>query len=113
MNIRRALLLVPVFLSGCVFSDIRAPRQYRSSTPSEIHTTPTDPIVEGRSCAQSVIYLVAWGDEGYAASVRDALKEQPTGAILYDVRSDIQVKAYVFGLYTRVCTHITGRVGKL
>jgi hypothetical protein len=113
MNIRRALPFVLVLLSGCVFSDIRAPRQYRSSTPSEIHTTPSDPTVEGRSCSQSFLYLVAFGDEGYAAAVRDALKEQPAGAIMYDVRSDIQVKAYVFGLYARVCTHITGRVGKL
>jgi hypothetical protein len=108
--IRRALLLAPLALSGCVFSNIHAPRAYRSATPSEVHASPSDKTVEGRSCAVSLLFLVAWGDEGYAAAVRDALKDDP-GGILYDVKSDIKVQAYLLGLYTRFCTEVTGRVG--
>ena len=32
--------------------------------------------------------------------------------ILYDVRADIKVNAYVLGLYTQACTMISGRVAK-
>jgi hypothetical protein len=114
MSLRRSAFLAALAasLGGCVFSSIVTPREYRSATPNEVRSSASDKEVKGRSCARSIAFLVAWGDEGYAASVSDALKDDP-GAILYDVRSDILVQSYVFGLYTRVCTTVTGRVGKI
>jgi hypothetical protein len=112
MNSRIMLIaLAAAAMSGCLYTNIRSPREYRSATPADVHAASTDKSVVGRSCATSLLFLVAWGDEGYAAAVKDALKDDP-GAVLYDVRSDIQVESYVIGIYTRVCTSVSGRVGK-
>jgi hypothetical protein len=52
---------------------------------------------------------VAWGDSGYAAATRKALEGRPDG-ILYDVKSDMKVRAYLLGLYTRACTTVTAKI---
>lgn len=108
---RYLLLVAVVSMSGCLYADVRWPRAYRSATPSDVKAAASDPIVSGTSCNKSLLYLVAWGDAGYAAAVRAALKDQPDG-LLYDVRSDMKVNSYLIGLYSKTCTVVTGRVGR-
>lgn len=112
----RKLLILPLFaamLSGCgiLYTDIKVPRGYRTAAPSEVKSAPDDPTVTGKACNRSALFLVAWGDGSYAAAVKDALGERD--GIMYDVRADMKVDAYVIGLYTKVCTMVTGRVAKL
>lgn len=106
------LVLAAGLGSGCLYTNIHRPRAYRSSAPSDVKTTPSDPVVSGEGCQYAVLYLVAWGDSGYAKAVRVALKDHPDG-VLYDVRSDLKVRSFVLGLYNQACTVVTGKVGKL
>lgn len=108
---RLALPFLTVFLSGCLYTDVRWPRSYRSATPADVKAAPSDPMATGRSCNTALLYLVAWGDAGYAAAVKAALKDHPEG-LLYDVRSDVKMNSYLLGLYSRSCTVVTGRVGR-
>ncbi|MDE2293181.1 MAG: hypothetical protein KGL53_13955 [Elusimicrobia bacterium] len=98
-------------MTGCLYTDVRVPRAYRSATPADVKAAASDAAVEGKACDRSVLFLVAWGDAGYAAAVRDALKGRED-AVLYDVRSDVRVSSYLLGLYTRTCTVVSGRVGR-
>lgn len=110
---RKLLLpLLAAALSGCgmLYTDIKVPRGYRTASPSEVKAAPDDPTVTGRACNRSVLYMVAWGDGSYAAAVKDALGARD--GIMYDVRADTKVDAYAIGLYTKVCTVISGRVAK-
>lgn len=100
-----------LLLSGCLYADVHVPRAYRSATPADVKAAAADPAASGRACNRVVLYLVAWGDAGYAAAVRDALKGAPD-AVLYDVKTDVKVNSYVLGLYSRSCTLVTGRVGR-
>jgi hypothetical protein len=108
-------MLLPLFaaaLSACglLYTDVKAPRGYRSATPSDVKTAPDDPMVKGESCSRSVMWLVAWGDASYDAALKDALKTRD--GILYDVRSDLKVQGYLLGLYTKECTILSGKVAK-
>lgn len=100
-------------MTGCglIYSNVRAPYGYNTATPADVAASETDETVTGEACNQSALYLVAWGDAGYAAAAKKALAGH-TNAILYDVRADLRVRAYLLGLYTRTCTVITARVGK-
>lgn len=110
----RYLLLLPValLLSSCglLYTDVKVPRGYRTATPNEVKSSPDDPTVTGRACNRSAVYLIAWGDGSYAAAVANALGTKD--GIMYDVRADIKVNAYVLGLYTQACTMVSGRVAK-
>lgn len=109
---RAALLLLSSWLfGGCLYADVRWPRSYRSATPADVKAAADDPALSGTSCNHALLYLVAWGDAGYAAAVRDALKGHD-GAVLYDVKSDVKMKSYLLGLYSRSCTVVTGRAGR-
>jgi len=108
--------LLPVFLaaslsSGCLYTNIHAPRAYRSATPSDVKAASSDPTVSGRSCYRTALYLFAWGDAGYSAALADALAGDPK-AVLYDVNTDTHVRSYVVGLYSKICTVVSGRVGR-
>ncbi len=105
-------LLAAVALSGCgmLYTNIHSPRSYRSAVPSEVKATSTDETVSGMGCSQSLLYLVAWGDGGYGAAVKDALAGRD--AILYDVKCDMKINSVLLGLYTKVCTKVTGKVAK-
>jgi hypothetical protein len=109
-----AVMSVTVFLSGCglIYTDIHSPHAYRTATPSEVKTSPEDPVVQGQACDYAVMFLVAWGNSGYVAATQDALKEHPTG-ILYDVKTDMRATVLALGAYTRVCTLIRGKVGRV
>ncbi len=108
-------LVLTLFVSGCgiIYTDVHVPRAYRSATPIDVQANSTDKVVNGESCSRSVLFLVAWGNAGYAEAVRDALKEEASGAILYDVQTDLKAQIYMIGLYTRTCTIVTGKVGHL
>ena len=107
------LLLAAAVLSGCgmLYTNIHAPRSYRSATPSEVKTSPTDETLSGTACNRALLFLVAWGDAGYAAAVKNALGGRD--AILYDVKADMQVNNVLLGLYSKVCTKVTGKAAKL
>ncbi len=105
------LLLAGTGLSGCLYTNVRGPWSYRSATPSDVRSSTRDARVTGTACNRAVLYLVAWGDAGYAAAVEDALKLRPD-AFLYDVKSDIKTTSVLFGIYTRICTTVTGRLGE-
>jgi hypothetical protein len=109
-----AVALAAGVLSGCglVYTDIRSPHAYRTATPSEVKTSPEDPVVEGKACDQALLFLVAWGNSGYLAATQDALKNHPSG-ILYDVKTDMHATVLALGAYTRVCTMVRGRVGRI
>lgn len=110
--LRRAAPILLAFASGCglLYTDIKVPRGYRTASPAEVKSSPDDPLVTGTACNRSAVFLVAWGDGSYAAAVKNALKDRD--GIMYDVRADVKVDAYLIGLYTKVCTVVTGRVAK-
>ncbi len=112
---KRSLLVgaAAAALSGCglIYTNVKAPYVWRASTPAEVKTSPSDEVVTGKACSYSALYLVAWGDSGYAAAAADALKGRD--AVLYDVKTDVKVTAALVGLYSRACTTLTARVGKL
>lgn len=114
MRISR-LLVLPLLAAatsacGILYTDVKLPRGYRSATPAEVKAAPDDATVTGKSCSRSALFLVAWGDSSYAAASKDALGTKD--GILYDVRADMKVNSYVLGLYTKVCTVLSGRVAK-
>ena len=102
-----------MFCGGCglLYTDVEVPRAYRSASPIDVKANSSDKIVVGESCNHSVLFLVAWGSGGYVGAIRNALANEPTGSILYDVHVDLKAKAYAFGVYTQTCTVVTGRVG--
>ena len=95
---------------GLIYTNVKVPRGYRTATPAEVKSAPDDPTVTGKACNRSAIFLFAWGDGSYAAAVKDALGTRD--GIMYDVRADIKVNAYVLGIYTQACTMVSGRVAK-
>src|SRR5690348_11718695 len=111
--IASVLTFSALMLAGCglLYTNIRLPYSYNAATPSDVHADKEDPLISGQSCNQSVIYLFAWGNAGYAAAVQKALEPYPK-ATLYDVKTDVRVDSYVLGLYTRSCTIVTGRASK-
>lgn len=108
---RILLLASAALLSGCLYTDVRFPYAYRSATPADVKAAADDAIVTGRACSREALFLVAWGDSGFAAAVKDALKGRGD-AVLYDVKTDEKVNSYVLGLYSQNCTLVTGRVGR-
>ncbi len=97
-------------LSGCLYTNTYAPNSYRSATPIDVKAAVSDPIVSGMGCTYSALWLVGWGNAGYALATQRALKNDPQG-VLYDVKSDLKVTSYLLGLWTRACTIVTGRAG--
>ena len=108
-------ILALLLLSGCgiIYTDIEVPRAYRSATPIDVESKPTDKIVIGESCNQSVLFLFAWGKGGYVAATKNALEKEPPGSILYDVQTDMKGEVYAFGIYTKICTVVRGKVASL
>jgi len=99
-------------LSGCgiLYTDVKAPRGWRTASPADVRAAPDDPTVRGEACARSALWLFAWGDSSYDSAMKAALG--PRDAIMYDVRSDLKVQAYALGLYVKECTVLTGRAAK-
>jgi hypothetical protein len=107
-NLPRPLLTAAcLVLSGCIYTNVRAPLSYRSPTPGDVQGA-LGAEVEGEACSQAVLYLVGWGDGGYSAAVEDA-KAKSSAALLADVRADMRL-FNVLGVYQKRCTRVRGRV---
>jgi TRL-like protein family len=102
-------------LGGCglIYTNVDVPRAYRSATSGDVPSGKSEKIVSGEACYQSVLFLVAWGNGGYAEAVRKALQQEPSNSMLYDVTADTRAQSYLLGLYTRICTVVTGKVAHL
>jgi len=109
------MLLCVLALSGCglIYTNVSVPRAYRSATSGDVPNGKTGKTVSGEACNQSVLFLVAWGNGGYAAAVQHALHDESSNAMLFDVTADTKAQSILFGLYTRVCTIVTGKVAHL
>jgi len=108
-----AILLL--FLGGCglIYTNVHVPRAYRSATSGDVSNGKTDKMVSGEACNKSLLFLVAWGDGGYAGAAKKALQQEPANTMLYDVKADTRAQIVLFGLFTRVCTVVTGKVAHL
>jgi hypothetical protein len=109
------VLLLPILAAatsacGILYTDVKVPRGWRTAAPSEVKSASDDPSVRSEACGRSVLWLVAWGDSSYDKALQNALGGRD--GIMYDVRSDLKVQAYVLGLYTKQCTVLTGKVAK-
>jgi len=62
-----------VALCGCglIYTDVQSPYAYRTATPGDVKSASADEVVSGQACMHSVLFLVAWGDAGYAAATRE------------------------------------------
>lgn len=108
--IQYCLAIFCLATAGCLYTNIHVPRAYRSATPTDVKASAGDAAVTGKACYRCVLFMVAWGDGGYAAATRDAIKDKP-GAILYDVKADVRLTSALAGIYSQTCTVVTGRVG--
>jgi hypothetical protein len=96
-----------VLTSGCIYANVATPLAYRAPTLQEAKAEGAAEA-EGVACDHAVLYLVAWGDAGYAAAVADA-KSKSGAAQLADVRADTTF-FNVLGVYQKACTRVTGKV---
>jgi len=103
-----AALLAAAALTGCIYTDVRAPLSYRSPTPSDVGGN-LGAEAQGSACNHAVLWLVAWGDGGYDAAVKEA-RESSHAALIADVKADTKYTNILFGIYQRQCTAVTGRV---
>jgi hypothetical protein len=101
-------LAFALVLPGCLYSDVRAPLSYGSATPSDANGN-LGKEVKGVGCNYGIAWLVAFGDGGYDAAVKDA-RGSTNAAFLVDVKADTTYKNILFGIYQRQCTEITARI---
>ena len=98
-----------VALSGCLYSDVRGPLSYRSPTPADaVRGGNLGEEVHGSACNTAILWLVALGDGGYEAAMKDA-RESSHATLIADVKADTSYTNVVFGIYQRQCTTVTGR----
>jgi hypothetical protein len=95
-------------LTGCLYTDVRAPLSYGSATPSDAGGA-LGREVTGSSCNTAILWLFAFGNGGYDAAVKDALAGS-NAPFLVDVRADTSYKNVLLGLYQRQCTNVTARL---
>ncbi len=110
MNSRSTLLAfsLAALLSGCLFTNVRSPLSYGSATPGDAGGN-LGAEVNGSACNTALLWLIAWGDGGYDAAVRDARKST-RAPFLVDVKADTDYENVLFGVYQRQCTRVTARL---
>jgi hypothetical protein len=101
-------LLLATASTGCLYTDVREPLSYGSATPGDANGN-LGGVVHGSACNTGILWLVAVGDGGYDAAVRDA-ETNAKDTFLVDVKADTSYKNILFGVYQRQCTEITARV---
>ncbi len=106
------LLLTGCALPGLIYTNVEGPYSYRSAVPSDVKASDKDPEARGEACQRSLFFLVSWGNGGYGAAVDKALNGRQD-AVLYNVKCDVAGEIYVFGLYSKLCTVVSGRIGKI
>ena len=109
MNSTPLCMAAALALSGCLYTNVREPLAYGSATPGDVNGN-LGKEVTGSACNVGILWLVAVGDGGFDAAVKDA-RASVNGNVLVDVKSDTQYTNVLFGLYQRQCTVVTGRVG--
>ncbi len=95
-------------LPACLYTDVRAPLSYGSATPGDANGS-LGKEVKGSACNVGILWLVAFGDGGYDAAVRDA-RAGTNAAFLVDVKADTTYKNVLLGAYQKQCTEITARI---
>jgi hypothetical protein len=103
-----ACAMLASLLAGCIYADVRAPLSYGSATPGDANGN-LGQEVTGAGCNTAILWLVAWGDGGYDAAVREA-KAASNAPFLVDVKADTTYTNVLFGLYQHQCTKVTARV---
>lgn len=103
-----AVAACAVATAGCVYTNVRVPLSYGSATPSDAGGA-LGREVSGSSCNVGILWLVAVGDGGYAAAVKNA-SSTVNAPFLVDVKSDTTYQNVLFGAYQRQCTSVTARV---
>ncbi len=107
LGVAACAMLAPL-LAGCIYADVRAPLSYGSATPGDANGN-LGQEVTGSGCNTAILWLVAWGDGGYDAAVREA-KAASNAPFLVDVKADTTYTNVLFGLYQHQCTKVTARV---
>lgn len=103
-----ALMAAP----GCIYANVTTPMAYRSPTPADVGgTDKLGEEVEGRACNHQVLWLVAWGDGGYAKAVEQATRGKGSATVVADVQAD-NTELNILGIYGRRCTVVHARVLK-
>jgi hypothetical protein len=95
-------------LTGCLYADVRAPLSYGSATPGDAGGN-LGKEVTGSGCNTAILWLIAWGDGGYDAAVRNA-KASVDAPFLVDVKADTTYTNVILGLYQHQCTNVTARI---
>jgi hypothetical protein len=95
-NICRILLAATIacFSSGCLYANVKAPLD------TDVSNTELGNKV-GRSSAQSILWLVAWGDAGTEAAARE-------GNINVIKHMDEEALVVLFGAYAKKTTIVYG-----
>jgi len=101
-------IALAIALPACLYTDVRAPLSYASATPSDANGN-LGQEVKGSACNVGILWLVAFGDGGYDAAVKDA-RAGTSAPFLVDVKADTTYKNVLFGVYQRQCTQITARI---
>lgn len=111
MSFRLPLALALLIAApGCLYANVTTPLSYRSPTPADVGGIEhLGAEVSGRACNHSVLYLVGWGDGGYAKALDNARRQAPQ-AVLADVRVDTEGMNVLAGIYQRGCTVVHARV---
>lgn len=115
MNVGLKSLLVALVifvLPSCLYANVTQPLSYRANTTGDAGDAAkaTDQVVKGEACNHMILGLVAFGDGGYDAAVKDALKSAPGAKSLYDVKTDDSLLNVILGIYIERCTVVEGRV---
>jgi len=108
MILGAAALAASLATSSCLYTDVRAPLSYGSATPGDAGGN-LGREVKGSACNTAFLWLIAFGNGGYDAAVKDALAST-NAPFLVDVKADTAYTNALFGLYQRQCTVVVGRL---
>lgn len=96
---------------GGIYTDVTAPANlahgsvYQVTPASDFETVA---VVQGEARGTVILGLIATGDFGYGAAIRDALAKAPGATRLIDVVADLKVKN-ILGVYAEYITRVSGR----
>lgn len=100
------LLFASLSISSCLYTNVRTPGWYYSQNYGDVKGLQGVGPLSGQSCSKSYLLAVYTGDESFEAAVQNAI--QGKADMLYDVKTDYYMESYVFGLYFKKCTRLSG-----
>lgn len=92
---------------GTIFTSVTLPQSWRSATGQDIGNATVMGEADGEACASSILGLVALGEAGYDAALKQALKQKSGATTMYDVRADSRLFS-ILGIYSQYCTVVHG-----